>query len=246
MSDTKTILFVTGASSGVGQAIVEHSAQDENNIIYASARRAHRLRELADRFPGVKALPLDVSDSVAVQGAIATIESESGPINVLVNNASLSHTCSLEEMDLSVIDNVIDVNLKGTMYCTYAAMPGMIRNGGGYVFNVSSIAGIPASRVTASKKDVRIAPYGVSKFGVVGFGEQNSSFIQNNVLMTTLCPGSINTPFWYKDGRNSCPGGDPEQLTDPEAIAEIIDFILKQPKKTLFKQLVFFPTCEWH
>ena len=142
-------------------------------------------------------------------------------------------------MDFSVIDKVIDVNLKGTMYCAYAAIPGMIKNDGGYVFNISSIAGIPGS-------DIKIAPYGSSKFGVVGFGEQNRSFIQHNILMTTLCPGSINTPFWQKDGRNKCPGGEPEKLTDSEEIAEMIDFIIHLPRKTLFKQLVFFPTSEWH
>ena len=191
-------------------------------------------------------MPLDVSDSIAVKAAIAKIEQDSGPIDVLVNNASLSKTCKLEELDFSVIDTVIDVNLKGTLYCTYAVLPGMIGNGGGYVFNVSSIAGMHASRVSSPGREITIAPYGTSKFGVVGFGEQNASFLQHGVLMTTLCPGSLNTPFWYKDGRNQCPGGEPEKLTDPQEIAEMIDFILGQPKKTLFKQVVFFPTSEWH
>ena len=246
MSKNRQVFLVTGASSGVGRSIVEHFAGRKNNLVYAAARSTDALKELEEQFSGIRALPLDVSDSIAVKEAVTTVEQESGPIDVLVNNASLSITCELEEMDFSVIDKVIDVNLKGTLYCTYAVLPGMIRKGGGYVFNVSSIAGIQASRVSKPEKDIEIAPYGTSKFGVVGFGEQTGSFLQHGVLMTTLCPGSLNTPFWHKDGRNQCPGGEPEKLTDPEEIAELIDFILRQPKKTLFKQVVFFPTCEWH
>ena len=121
----------------------------------------------------------------------------------------------------------------------------MIERGDGRIINISSCAGIQGERVAPRSGKVTISAYSASKFGVVGFGEMARSLSMNGLLMTTLCPGGINTPFWTKDGRSGY-AGDQGELTDPEEIAELIEFLIQQPKKTLFKQLVFFPTVEWH
>lgn len=121
----------------------------------------------------------------------------------------------------------------------------MIKRGDGRIINISSCAGIQSERVAPRSGKVTISAYSASKFGVVGFGEMARSLSMNGLLMTTLCPGGINTPFWTKDGRSGNAGNQGE-LTDLEEIVELIEFLIQQPKKTLYKQLVFFPTVEWY
>jgi NADP-dependent 3-hydroxy acid dehydrogenase YdfG len=240
----KTII-VTGAGSGVGQAVARLFAGKGHTVV-AVSRNRDRLEATASEYGGnLEPWPLDVSVAAEVKRVFAEIQAKHEPIDVLVNNAGISLVAPLESGDLSVIDRVIDANLKGTMYCTYCVLPGMIERGDGRIINISSCAGIPGERVAPRSSNVSIAAYGASKYGVVGFGEMARNLSLNGVLMTTLCPGGINTPFWTKDGRKGY-SGDQNELTDPVEIAELIEFIVQQPKKTLFKQLVFFPTVEWH
>jgi len=178
--------------------------------------------------------PIDVSDSKAVERTFAEILEEHGKIDVLVNNAGV--TTGGRPIDFAMIDRIIDTNLKGTLYCTFAALPSMRKNGGGHIVNVASIAGVHISDKGGD------GLYGASKHGVVAFSEALGKMVRRDgVLVTALCPGGIDTPLWNDE--NPYPY-DKGMIIRPEEVADLIAYILAQPKRTLFKNVIFVPVVE--
>ncbi|MFD8501079.1 SDR family oxidoreductase [Amycolatopsis sp. NPDC059657] len=137
----KTV-FVTGASTGFGAAIARRFAADGAKVV-ATARRVGKLEALADELgKNVLPLELDVRDRDAVAEAFANLPAEFAEVDVLINNAGLAkglepaHRANLDDWD-----QMIDTNCKGLVYCTRAALPGMVERGRGHVINLGSIAG---------------------------------------------------------------------------------------------------------
>ena len=137
-----TTVFVTGASTGFGEAIARRFAADGARVVI-SARRAGRIAELATELgSGVLPVTLDVRDRAAVAAVVAGLPPEFAEIDVLVNNAGLA--LGLEpayKADLDDWDAMIDTNCKGVTYCTRAILPGMVERRRGHVINLGSIAG---------------------------------------------------------------------------------------------------------
>ena len=128
-------VFVTGASSGFGDAIARRFAADGARVI-AAARRTERLDDLA-RETGATPVTLDVRDHSAVERTIAEI----GEIDVLVNNAGLA--LGLEPAQRASVaewEQMIETNCTGLVYCTRATLPGMVERGRGHVINLGSVA----------------------------------------------------------------------------------------------------------
>ena len=125
--DKNGIMVITGASTGVGKATSLHFAR-EGYSVCALARSAEKLERLAEEGSGkIFVYPTDVSDGGQVERVFAKILDEHGRIDVLVNNAGV--TAGGQPIDFSTIDRIIDTNLKGTLYCTFAALPSMRENG---------------------------------------------------------------------------------------------------------------------
>jgi 3-hydroxy acid dehydrogenase / malonic semialdehyde reductase len=137
-----TTVFVTGASTGFGEAIARRFAADGARVVI-SARRAGRIADLATELGGgVLPVTLDVRDRGAVAALVAGLPPEFAEIDVLVNNAGLA--LGLEpayKADLDDWDAMVDTNCKGVTYCTRAILPGMVKRGRGHVINLGSIAG---------------------------------------------------------------------------------------------------------
>ena len=235
-------MIITGATSGLGEAFVLRFAR-EGRSICAIARNETKLATLVDKYPGIiEAYPTDIADAKQVKRTFAAIHEKHAVIQVLINNAGVLNRTRFGEADWEIIDKVIDTNLKGTMYCTYAALPSMIARKEGTIINIASTAGIPGSRLVAGpgRGTISLGDYGASKFGVVGFGDTLArDLLYYGIHLITLCPGGMDTPM--ARGRE-----DASELTKPEEVAELVAFLLKQPKNTLYKQVVLFPTNEWH
>ncbi|MEU7238866.1 SDR family oxidoreductase [Streptomyces sparsogenes] len=135
-------VWVTGASSGFGAAIVRRFAADGARVI-ASARRADRLATLAaDLGPHVLPLTLDVRDQEAVRRAVRALPEDFADIDVLVNNAGLAKGLGpAHEAAPDDWEQMLDTNCKGLLHCTRAALPGMVARGRGHVVNLGSVAG---------------------------------------------------------------------------------------------------------
>ena len=136
----KTI-FITGASSGFGEACARSFASEGARLIL-TARRKEKLEALRDELTeaaGVHIIQLDVRDRAAVDAAVASLPEVFRDIDVLVNNAGLalglepSHKVAIEDWDV-----MVDTNVKGLMYCTRAILPGMVERNRGHIVNISS------------------------------------------------------------------------------------------------------------
>jgi len=136
------IVFVTGASAGFGTAMVRRFVREGHRVV-AAARRLGRVNELRDEL-GDSVLPLllDVRDRQAVEAAFAALPAEFAEVDVLVNNAGLALGLEpAQRASLDDWDTMVDTNVKGLMYCTHAALPGMVTRARGHIINIGSVAG---------------------------------------------------------------------------------------------------------
>ncbi|RZK39546.1 MAG: SDR family oxidoreductase [Pedobacter sp.] len=195
----KTVI-ITGASSGIGKALAEELAQRGANLVLG-ARQFVTLCEITAGLEakyGVKALAVqtDVSKEedckTLVHQAVATF----GKIDVLINNAGLSMRALFNDLDLSVIKNLMDVNFWGTVYCTKYALPEILKTKGSIVA-VSSIAGYRGLPGRTG--------YSSSKFAMNGFMEAlRTELLKTDVHVMVACPGfttsNIRVTALSKDG----------------------------------------------
>jgi NADP-dependent 3-hydroxy acid dehydrogenase YdfG len=146
MSLKGKIVFITGASAGIGASTALAFAAEGARLLLA-ARRASKLAEVASKAlelgaPSVHSIDLDVRDRRAVQQAIDDLPAAWGEIDILVNNAGLSR--GLDKLYMGKIqdwEEMIDTNVKGLLYVTRAVVPGMVVRGRGHIINLGSTAG---------------------------------------------------------------------------------------------------------
>lgn len=232
------VVCVTGATSGIGRATVERFVKEGWEAV-ATGRRADRLEALAAEHPGrVRTLCLDVRDGEEVKRAFE----EMGDLDVLVNNAGLAlglepaQECSLEDWD-----TMVDTNIKGLLYCTRAALPGMVARKSGHVVNLGSIAGTyayPGSNV-----------YGASKGFVLQFSRGLRCDLHGTgVRVTDIEPGLLQSEF--SDVRFK---GDESRFRDlyknahplrPEDVADAIWWVVSRPAHVNVSQVEIMPTTQ--
>ncbi len=237
-------MVITGSAKGLGKTLTEYFAK-QNYIICALDKSADDLDGIVNAYPGIVfPYSCDISNVQQVKDVFTGIIQEHKQIDVLINNAGIfQQDKKFPESDYACIEATIDVNLKGTMFCTYAAAEDMVKREDGKIINIVSRAGIVGNASGPAKKGdpMRLGDYIASKHGVMGFAHAfGRELLPRGVYMTSLCPGGMNSSMsvdW---------GIPPEDLIQPEQIAELINFILKQKKNILFKNMLFIPPHEWH
>ncbi len=184
-----TRALVTGASSGIGDAIARRLAADGTDLVIV-ARNVERLQSLADelRERDVEVLPADLGDREQLARVEARLADDHQPIDLLVNNAGFGFTGDFIDLDVERETSVIDVNITALTRLAHAAGSAMARRGNGGILNTASIAGLVPSPRTAT--------YGASKAFVVSFGESlNQELGPKGVNVSTICPGFTRTEF---------------------------------------------------
>ena len=187
------IVFITGASAGIGLASAQAFAAQGAKLILA-ARRRERLAELAAELKAVfgtttHIVTLDVRDRKAVEKAVAGLPAKWKDIEVLLNNAGLSRGLDkLQEGKHADWEEMIDTNVKGLLYVSRAVVPGMIKRGRGHVINIGSIAGrevYPGGNV-----------YCATKFAVGALTKgMRLDLNGTGVRVSTVDPGMVETEF---------------------------------------------------
>ena len=184
-------ILITGTSSGIGMATPLAFSRSGHKV-YATMRNPGRAPELA-RIAARENQPITISamdvDSVgSVKEAIDHIVKENGLINVLVNNAGIERTGSVEELPLAEFRAVMETNYFGAIRCIQAVLPAMRKRRSGCIINVASVAG----RIASSP----MAPYTVSKFALEALSESLAQEVKPfNVRVAIVEPGIINTPM---------------------------------------------------
>ncbi|SDI33548.1 SDR family NAD(P)-dependent oxidoreductase [Nonomuraea jiangxiensis] len=184
-----SVFFVTGASRGLGRAIVQ-AALDAGHRVAATARDPKTLDDLVSRYgpDQVRALRLDVTDAAAAQAAVAAAREAFGRIDVVVNNAGQGDMAALEDTTLEVFRRQVETNFLGTVYVTKAVLPIMREQGGGRILQISSIGGrIGSPGLTA---------YQSAKWAVGGFSEALSVEVAPlGIKVTVVEPGGMRTDW---------------------------------------------------
>lgn len=232
------VVCVTGATSGIGRATVERFVKEGWEAV-ALGRREERLAALAAEHPGrIRTARLDVRHRDEVEQVFKTM----GDIDVLVNNAGLAlglepaQECSLDDWD-----TMVDTNIKGLLYCTRAALPGMVARKAGHVVNLGSIAGTyayPGSNV-----------YGASKGFVLQFSRGLRCDLHGTgVRVTDIEPGLLESEF--SDVRFK---GDESRFENlyknahplrPEDVADAIWWVTTRPAHVNVSQVEIMPTTQ--
>ena len=217
--------IVTGSTKGIGRAIAEEllregarvtlSARNQSEVEKAARdlEKAHPKRVLARR--------CDVRREEDVKALFEETERAFGGVDLLVNNAGVGFFRNLEEMSLEDWNSVIETNLTGVFLCSRAAIPRMRKRGGGYILNISSLAGRNAfPQATA---------YNASKFGLNGMSEALMQEVRyDGIKVSYLMPGSVATHF-----NGHTPGPEDEWKIQPPDIARIVVDLLTQDVRTL-------------
>jgi dehydrogenase/reductase SDR family protein 7B len=182
------VVWVTGASSGIGAALGPQFHAEGAHVVL-SARREDALRETAARCAGpgeTMVHPLDVSDQAAVDAAAAAVLERFGRIDVLVNNAGITQRARVADTDMAVIRRVMDVDYFGPVMLAKAVLPAMLERGSGRIACVTSVAGKYGSPMRSS--------YCGAKHALHGFFDSLREEVRDRgVDVTLVVPGAVRT-----------------------------------------------------
>ncbi|WP_067929360.1 3-ketoacyl-ACP reductase [Alicyclobacillus shizuokensis] len=223
------VALVTGAGKGIGRAISTRLAKEGVNVGLV-ARTQSDLADLAASLRAsygvrVATAAADVSQREAIEAAVQNIQSELGPIDILINNAGTAKFGKLVEMAPEDFEQIVRVNLFGTYYTTRAVLPQMIERNTGNIINISSTSGERGAATTSA--------YSASKFAIMGLTESLMQEVRrNNIRVTALTPSTVNTGMAASLG---LPIGDEDHMMQPEDVAELVLACLKLPQRVFVK-----------
>ena len=223
------VAVVTGGNRGIGRGIAEALAR-EGASVALTARSLPNAEEAARAIgQGTRGYACDVRAYESVQRLFAIVARDLGGCDILVNNAGIGVFSSVVDMDPDDWRAMIETNLNGPYYCCHEAIPQMRQRGGGYIFNISSLAGknpVPQG-----------AAYNASKFGLNGFSEALMMEVRyDGIRVSYLMPGSVATEF----GRGS--SAKSGWALTPADVAEVVIDLLRSPSRALFSRVEMRPS----
>ena len=240
------IVFITGASSGIGEACAEVFAREQYQLILA-ARRMDRLQSISDSLKqahGVdtQLLQMDVQDKTQVLQAWDSLPESWKNVDVLINNAGLSQGLDpIFEGDMADWDRMIDTNVKGLLYVSRAVLPSMKTRGKGLVVNLGSIAGkevYPNGNVYCASKHAVDALTKAMRIDLLPYG----------VKVSAIHPGAVETEFSevrFKGDKDRAKavykGYEPLHAQD---IADGIWFMASRPEHVVIQDMLIMPRAQ--
>jgi len=240
------IVFITGASSGIGKACAELFAKEKVNLILA-ARRIDRIKNLAKKLENenkikTKCVKLDVRDYNQVEKVINSLDNNWKKIDILINNAGLSRGLDkIYEGKKEDWDEMIDTNIKGLAFVTRHVVPSMVKRKKGHVINIGSTAGhevYPNGNI-----------YAATKFAVKALSQSTRlDVLDKGIKVTGIDPGMVGTEFSLIRFR-----GDKERAKNvykglkplnPKDVADAVLFCATRPKEVNINQIILTPLAQ--
>ena len=228
------VAIITGGTRGIGRAIAEAFVREGINVCIG-ARKIEEVEQVVRELGGVgggdvTGAACDVRVQEEVEALVAHAVEELGGVDVLVNNAGIGQFKTVEEMSPEEFRAILETNLFGVFYGCHAAIPEMKKRGGGYIINISSLAG--------ANPHPRMAAYNASKFGLNGFSEALMQEVRHDgIKVSYVMPGSVNTEF----------GGDTVSdekswMLQPEDVARVVTDLLHHDERSLPSRVEIRPS----
>ena len=228
------VAVVTGGTKGIGRAIA-NALLREGVSVCVSARNVEVIGQTAQQAEnpsGVREImfPCDVRDYDHVKGLIDYTVKELGGLDILINNAGIGSFETVADTSPEDFRAVLETNLFGVFHCCHAAIPEMKKRDGGYIINISSLAG--------ANPHPRMAAYNASKFGLNGFSEALMQEVRHdNIKVSYIMPGSVNTEFG-----GDAPSDEKNWQLAPQDIACVVIDLLHHDDRALPSRVEIRPS----
>lgn len=228
------IAAVTGGTRGIGRAIAERLLREGASVAVCGRGSGAVDRAVAAMKPlgNIIGHPADVTQPTQVTSFFQAIDRQFGGLDILVNNAGAGVFHKVAEMTPEEWHRNIDLNLNGPYYCSREALSRFLQRGGGFIVNISSLAGKNPFSGGAG--------YNASKFGLNGFSEAMMlDHRHDNVRVSYVMPGSVHTDF---AGGPSDRTGDTSWMIAPEDVADVVAMVLTMPARTMVSRVEMRPS----
>ena len=229
----KKVVWITGTSSGIGMAIAKVFAE-AGNIVICSARRKGELDKLVKSIGknGGEAYSqkCDISKYSEVKKVVKFIFSKFGKIDALINSAGVTEFKLFTESNEKDYDYIMDVNLKGVFLCIKEVLPSMLKNKGGQIINILSVAAVTTFQYSSL--------YAASKAGLKAMSESLRAEVRkDNIKVINIMPGATDTDMWDKDFRDK----NRKRMMNAEDIGRLTLDVFNQPKSLVTEDVVVRP-----
>ncbi|MCD9186786.1 MAG: SDR family oxidoreductase [Pyrinomonadaceae bacterium] len=226
------IAVITGGTKGIGYAVAEGLLK-KGVKVFICARDKFELKRALERLSALGAVDgevCDVRSEAQVEMMLAECVRVFGGVDILVNNAGIGIIGkTVEEMSADEFERILQTNLFGVFYTCHHAIPLIKQRGGGYIINISSLAGQNAHP--------KMAAYNASKFGLNGFTEALMQEVRaDKIKVTAICPGSVNTYFG-----GDTPSEEQSWQLQPEDIAQVVVDLLEMNERALPSKIEIRP-----
>ncbi|HCZ0622804.1 SDR family oxidoreductase [Staphylococcus aureus] len=226
---TDKIAVVTGAGSGIGEAIATLLHEEGAKVVLAD-RNKDKLQNVANQLAqdSVKVVPTDVTKKEEVDELIKMAQQTFGGLDIVINSAGQMLSSKITDYQVDEWDSMIDVNIKGTLYTAKAALPTMLEQSSGHLINIASISGFEVTKsstiYSATKAAVHTITQGLEK-----------ELAKTGVKVTSISPGMVDTAITATYNPT-----DRKKL-EPQDIAEAVLYALTQPKHVNVNEITVRP-----
>ncbi|MBO0927019.1 SDR family oxidoreductase [Staphylococcus sp. 30400_3112M30941] len=226
---TDKVAVVTGAGSGIGEAIATLLHEEGVKVILAG-RNKDKLQNVANQLAqdSVKVVPTDVTKKEEVDELIKIAQQTFGRLDIIINSAGQMLSSKITDYQVDEWDSMIDVNIKGTLYTAQAALPTMLEQSSGHLINIASISGFEVTKVStiysATKAAVHTITQGLEK-----------ELAKTGVKVTSISPGMVDTAI------TAAYNPSDRKKLDPQDIAEAVLYALTQPSHVNVNEITVRP-----
>ena len=233
------VAVITGASSGIGEATARALAADGHRLALL-ARRSDRIEALANELGnGSIAVEADVTDRDAIVAAANRVQDELGSVDILMNNAGVMLLAPFSSGQRAELRQMIEVNLLGAITATEVFLD-QLRDGGGDLVNISSVAGRTARPGNAG--------YAATKWGLNGWSESLRQELQPDVRVIVIEPGAVATELTdhitHAETKASAEHMYEQTSIAAQDIAEVIAFAIARPRNVSLNEILIRPTAQ--
>ncbi|ATY57922.1 TPA: SDR family oxidoreductase [Staphylococcus argenteus] len=226
---TDKVAVVTGAGSGIGEAIATLLHEEGAKVVLAG-RNKEKLQNLANQLSqdNVKVVPTDVTNKEEVDELIKIAQETFGRLDIVINSAGQMLSSKITDYQVDEWDSMIDVNIKGTLYTAQAALPTMLEQSSGHLINIASISGFEVTKsstiYSATKAAVHTITQGLEK-----------ELAKTGVKVTSISPGMVDTAI------TAAYNPSDRKKLDPQDIAEAVLYALTQPSHVNVNEITVRP-----